>query len=54
LAGCTVSIHEHLDETISVRYGPHVVGRYDRHGDPLRKPERRGKGLRDETGQITC
>jgi hypothetical protein len=43
LAGCTVSIHEHLDETISVRYGPHVVGRYDRNGDPLPKPERRGK-----------
>jgi len=33
LAGCTVSIHEHLDETISLRYGPHVVGRYDRNGD---------------------
>ena len=44
LAGCTVTIHEHLDGTISVRYGPHVVGRYDRNGDPLPKPERRGKG----------
>src|SRR5690349_21738084 len=44
LAGCTVTIHEHLDQTISVRYGPHVVGHYDRNGDPLRKPERRGKG----------
>ena len=44
LAGCTVTIHEHLDETISVRYGPHVVGRYNRNGDPLPKPERRGKG----------
>jgi transposase len=44
LAGCTVTIHEHLDETISVRYGPHVVGRYDRNGAPLAKPERRGKG----------
>jgi transposase len=43
LAGCTVSIHEHLDETISARYGPHVVGRYNRNGDPLPKPERRGK-----------
>jgi hypothetical protein len=28
LAGCTVTIHEHLDGTVSVRYGPHVVGRY--------------------------
>ena len=44
LAGCTVTIHEHLDGTISVRYGPHVVGRYDPNGDPLPKPERRGKG----------
>ena len=44
LAGCTVTIHEHLDGTTSVRYGPHVVGRYNRNGDPLPKPERRGKG----------
>ena len=43
LAGCTVTIHEHLDETISVRYGPHVVGRYDRTGNPLPSTERRGK-----------
>ncbi len=28
LAGQTVTIHEHLDDTISIRYGPHVVGRY--------------------------
>ena len=44
LAGCTVTVHEHLDGTISVRYGPHEVGRYARSGDPLPKPERRGKG----------
>jgi len=44
LAGCTVIVHEHLDGTMSVRYGPHMVGRYDRNGDPLLKPERRGKG----------
>lgn len=35
LAGCTVTIHEHLDETISIRYGPHVVGRYSADGKPL-------------------
>lgn len=28
LAGSTVTIHEHLDESISIRFGPHVVGRY--------------------------
>jgi hypothetical protein len=25
LAGCTVTIHEHLDGNVSIRYGPHVV-----------------------------
>ena len=35
LAGCTVTIHEHLDETVSIRYGPHVVGRYGADGKPL-------------------
>jgi transposase len=37
LAGCTVTIHEHLDRTISIRYGPHVVGQFEANG------ERRGK-----------
>lgn len=32
LAGCTVTIHEHLDGTVSIRYGPHVVGRFDAGG----------------------
>src|SRR5437868_4264575 len=27
LAGQTVTIHQHLDGTASIRYGPHVVGR---------------------------
>jgi transposase len=47
LAGSTVTIHEHLDETVSIRYGPHVVGRYDRSGEklsPVIATERRGKG----------
>ena len=33
LAGCTVTIHEHLNGTISIRYGPHVVGRYTADGN---------------------
>src|ERR1700680_958205 len=32
LAGCTVTIHEHLDGNVSIRYGPHVVGRYTATG----------------------
>lgn len=40
LAGQTVTIHQHLDGTVSIRYGPHVVGRYDSDGQPLaRKPQ---------------
>jgi transposase len=35
LAGCTATIHEHLDHTVSIRYGPHVVGRYDAHCQPI-------------------
>src|SRR5712664_4158325 len=33
LAGCTVTIHEHPDGTVSIRYGRHVVGRYRASGE---------------------
>jgi transposase len=35
LAGCHVTVCEHLDETLSICYGPHVVGRYLNDGSPL-------------------
>jgi len=35
LADCRVTICEHLDETISLVYGPLVVGRYTADGQPL-------------------
>jgi transposase len=49
LAGCTVTIHEHLNGMVSIRYGPHVVARYTVDGNGLpsaRRPEpgSRGKG----------
>jgi transposase len=48
LAGCTVTIHEHLEGTVSVRLGPHVVGRFAANGAPLKaekmkKPKSCGK-----------
>lgn len=53
LAGCTVTIHQHLDATVSIRFGPHVVGRYGADGQPASptkpKPESRGKGGPVET-----
>ncbi len=37
LAKQTVTIHQHLDATVSIRFGPHVVGRYDARGNPLQE-----------------
>jgi transposase len=54
LAGSTVTIHEHLDETVSIRFGPHVVGRFDSQGTKLigaTSEKRRGKGGSMETGE---
>jgi hypothetical protein len=42
LAGCTVTIHQHLDGTVSIRYGPHVVGRFPTASKD-QQPESRGK-----------
>jgi len=48
LAGGTVTIHQHLDQTVSIRFGPHVVGRYRADGQPIQK-ESRGKARPVET-----
>lgn len=32
---CRVVVHEHLDETLSITYGPHVIGRFDASGQPV-------------------
>ena len=47
LADCTVMIHEHLDGRVSLRYGPHVVGRFDSQGRPLQKPSKPERGGKD-------
>jgi hypothetical protein len=36
LAGCRVTIHQHLDQTVSITFGPHLVGRYNAAAGPLR------------------
>jgi transposase len=47
LAGSTVTIHQHLDDAVSIRYGPHVVGRFPAAEKAI--PESRGKGGPVET-----
>jgi transposase len=54
LAKQTVTIHQHLDRTVSIRFGPHVVGRYDAAGQSLRTnapAKRRGKDGSMEAGE---
>jgi hypothetical protein len=35
LAGCQVTVHQHLDGTLSLTHGPHVLGRYNAQGEAL-------------------
>jgi transposase len=37
LAGCTVIVHQHLDGTFTITYGPHRVGRYRSDGLALQQ-----------------
>lgn len=42
-AKCRVTVHLHLDKTLSISYGPHILGRYNAQGRSLshRKSKRR-------------
>jgi hypothetical protein len=54
LAKQTVTIHQHLNGAVSIRFGANLVGRYDGAGNPLRaeaKAKRRGKGGSMEGGE---
>jgi transposase len=45
LAGCSVIVYEHLDGTLSVGYGPHLVGHFNPEGMPLPQITRRRKAV---------
>lgn len=34
-ARCRVIVHQHIDHTLTITFGPHVIGRYDSSGNPL-------------------
>jgi transposase len=42
-AKCRVTVYEHLDETLSIGYGPHGLGRYQPDGTSLAPPLNGGK-----------
>ena len=51
LAGCSVTVHQHLDGTFSLTHGPHRLGRYDTQGAALRENKmRRGRAVEKPCG----
>jgi len=46
LAGCRVTVYQHLDGTWSIAYGPHLLGRYNGTGLPLQLEARQPLGRR--------
>ena len=49
LAGCNVIVHQHLDATIALTYGPHRLGRYTADGRPTTAIMRATKRRVDKT-----
>jgi transposase len=52
LAGCTVMVHQHLDGTLSLRYGPHCVGRYTAEGGPRDSVDRQPAVEKPRGGKV--
>ena len=40
-AKCRVTVHRRLDQTLSITFGPHLLGRYDSQGQLLKAFNRR-------------
>ena len=45
LAGCRVLLHEHLNGTLTITFGPHVVGRYNEEAVEMTPPRKATKAL---------
>src|SRR5712691_1954828 len=51
LQGCTVTVHQHLDGTISLTHGPHRLGRYNPQGEAWAENKtRRGRAVEKPRG----
>jgi transposase len=50
LAGCRVVVHEHLDDTLSITFGPHVVGRYQPEAVEMTPPRKATKDVASRSG----
>lgn len=50
LAGCRVVVHIHLDDTLSITFGPHVVGRYQSEAVEMTPPRKATKSVASRSG----
>lgn len=50
LAGCRVTVHEHLDDKLSITFGPHVVGRYQTEAVEMTPPRKATKAVASRRG----
>jgi transposase len=50
LAGCRVVVHEHLDDTLSITFGHHVVGRYQTEAVEMTPPRKATKAVASRRG----
>ena len=50
LAGCRVVVHEHLDDTLSITFGHHVVGRYQTEAVEMTPPRKATKAVASRSG----
>src|SRR5215469_8019185 len=49
LAGCTVTVHQHLDGTFTITHGPQRVGNYSAEGTPLQQEKIGARGAVEKT-----
>jgi len=50
LAGCRVMVHEHLDDTLSITLGHHLVGRYRSEAVEMTPPRKATKAVASRSG----
>jgi hypothetical protein len=49
LAGCTVTVHQHLDGTFTITHGPQLIGHYSAEGVSLEKEKIGARGAVEKT-----
>jgi Homeodomain-like domain len=49
LAGCTVTVHQHLDGTFTITHGPQRLGHYSADGESLENNKIRARGAVEKT-----